>query len=111
MSPAPTHSDVNLLGKSLEELRALAEAMGEPAYRGGQIYRALYAEKKFDWPAMTNLPAGMRGRLESETVISLPRILRTHRSADGTVRYVLALGSQDGAPMVNAATVETVFMP
>jgi 23S rRNA (adenine2503-C2)-methyltransferase len=107
------HSTVNLLGKSLEELRALAEAMREPAYRGGQIYHALYAEKKFNLAAMTSLPAAMRARLESDTMISLPRILRTHRSEDGTVRYVLALGSPDSAPLVpvvNAATVETVFM-
>jgi len=112
MSSISTHSGaVNLLGKSLEELRALAERMGEPAYRGGQIYHALYAEKKFDWAAMTNLPASMRAHLAAETVISLPRIVRTHRSADGTVRYVLALGSQNGGPVLNAATVETVFMP
>jgi len=113
MASVSADSTANLLGKSLEELRALAERMGEPAYRGGQIYHALYAEKKFEWAAMTNLPAGMRARLATETAISLPRILRTHRSEDGTVRYVLALGSPDSAAVVrvaNAATVETVFM-
>ena len=57
---------------------------------------------------MSNLPAGMRARLAAETAISLPRISRTHRSEDGTVRYVLTLGSPDAAGL---ATVETVFMP
>ncbi len=35
----------NLLGKSPEELRAFLQEMGEPAYRGAQIYHALYAER------------------------------------------------------------------
>ena len=39
---------MELLGKSKEELRAMCVAMGEPAYRGGQIYHALYAERKLD---------------------------------------------------------------
>jgi 23S rRNA (adenine2503-C2)-methyltransferase len=63
---------------------------------------------------MTNLPAALRERLEREAVIELPRILRTYRSDDGTVRYVLTLSATDveGAhASVKAATVETVFMP
>ncbi len=38
---------LQLLGKSVEELRALAASWGEPAYRGDQIYHALYAERRF----------------------------------------------------------------
>ena len=37
---------MNLLGKTKEELRELCVALGEPAYRGEQIYRALYAGTK-----------------------------------------------------------------
>ena len=48
---------VNLLGKSAEELRAFLQSLGEPAYRGAQIYHALYAERRFEFAAMTNLPA------------------------------------------------------
>ena len=51
---------MELLGKSKDELRAMCVAMGEPAYRGGQIYHALYAERKFDLASMTNLPAALR---------------------------------------------------
>jgi len=95
----------NLLGKSKEELRSLLESLGEPGYRGGQIYHALYAERRFDFGAMTNLPAALRERLAREVCIELPRIARSHRSLDGTVRYVLALGD------AKAANIETVFMP
>jgi 23S rRNA (adenine2503-C2)-methyltransferase len=95
----------NLLGKSREELRALLESLGEPGYRGAQIYHALYAERRFDFGAMTNLPAALRELLSREAAIVLPQIARRHRALDGTVRYVLAIGEG------HAANIETVFMP
>ncbi len=102
----------NLLGKSPEELRAFLQGMGEPAYRGAQIYHALYAEPRADFAAMTNLPLALRDRLAREATIELPKILRTYRSDDGTVRYVLALGeAENGNRNTKSATIETVFMP
>ena len=47
----------------MDELRALLQSLGEPAYRGAQIYHALYAERRFDLAAMTNLSAALRERL------------------------------------------------
>jgi 23S rRNA (adenine2503-C2)-methyltransferase len=101
----------NLLGKSPEELRAFLESLGEPAYRGAQIYHALYAERRFDFASMTNLPAKLRDRLAREAAIELPRIVRKYCSDDGTIRYVLGLepATEDRPPP--AATIETVFMP
>ncbi len=107
------HFAVNLLGKSVEELRQFAESLGEPGYRGAQIYHALYAERRFDISAITNLPAALRQRLASEAAVLLPRIVRRHSSSDGTTRYVLALAapaSSSGAA-AKPATIETVFMP
>jgi 23S rRNA (adenine2503-C2)-methyltransferase len=109
-------SRANLLGLSVAELRAFLESLGECGYRGAQIYHALYAERKFDLAAMTNLPAALREKLAREAVIALPRIVRRHRSADGTVRYVLALDAQTAADGENGrgpkqANIETVFMP
>jgi 23S rRNA (adenine2503-C2)-methyltransferase len=108
-------SVVNLLGKSVAELRALLQTLGEPAYRGTQIYHALYAERRFAIAAMTNLPAALRERLASEASIALPRIVRRYRSSDGTVRYVLALDASEShggeSRPAKPATIETVFMP
>lgn len=101
----------NLLGKSSVELRAYAESLGEPAYRGAQIYHALYAELRFELGAMTNLPASLRERLGREAAIEMPQILRRYHSADGTVRYVLALGEEKSGAAAKPATIETVFMP
>src|SRR3984957_10858217 len=105
---------VNLLGKSPDELRDFLQKMGEPAYRGAQIYHALHAERRFDFAEMTNLPSALRERIAREASIELPRIVRTYHSGDGTVRYVLALGAADpenANQTVKPATVETVFMP
>jgi 23S rRNA (adenine2503-C2)-methyltransferase len=105
MPREPSSARVNLLGKSPEELREFLASVGEAPYRGAQIYHALYAERRSEFAAMTNLPAALRERLSREASIALPQIVRRHLSTDGTVRYVLALG--EGKP----ATVETVFMP
>jgi 23S rRNA (adenine2503-C2)-methyltransferase len=113
--PLENTKPVNLLGRSAVELRDFLESLGEPGYRGAQIYHAIYAERKFDFAAMTNLPAALRDKLAREATIALPRIVRRHFSSDGTVRYVLALDanaqSEGGGRALQAATVETVFMP
>jgi 23S rRNA (adenine2503-C2)-methyltransferase len=110
-----TRHPVNLLGQSVEELRAFMQSLGEPAYRGGQIYRAQYAERRFDVAKMSNLPLALRERLAREASIALPQIVRRYRSGDGTVRYVLALpaatGAGDEVKAAKPATVEAVFMP
>src|SRR6202789_3052942 len=118
MSANNTPVPVNLLGQSAQELRAFLQSLGEPGYRGAQIYRALYAERRFDLATITNLPAALRQRLASKAAVALPRIVRRHSSSDGTIRYVLALDSASGTrveppPKLAAkpATIETVFMP
>jgi 23S rRNA (adenine2503-C2)-methyltransferase len=114
MSLQASHHEMNLLGKSTDELRSFLQSFGEPAYRGAQIYHALYAERRFDLAAMTNLPARLRERLARDTSIALPQIVRRYRSADGTMRYVLSLvtvKASDENAALRPATVETVFMP
>jgi 23S rRNA (adenine2503-C2)-methyltransferase len=98
---------VELLGKSAEEMRAFFASLGEPAYRGAQVYRALYVERRFDFAAMTNVPAALRERLAQEARITLPRIVRRFRSVDGSIRYLLSIGGENEKP----AQIEAVFMP
>jgi 23S rRNA (adenine2503-C2)-methyltransferase len=114
MSPQDTVSPFDLLGKSPEELRSFLQSLGEPAYRGGQIYHAIYAERRFDLAAMSNLPAALRKRLERESIIALPKVRRRYESSDGAVRYVLELADNKDAGTLRSgksATIETVFMP
>src|SRR5580704_12328015 len=103
----------DLLGRSREELRALLTEIGEPAYRGAQLYHALYVERRFAFSAMSNLPAALQERLAREFHISIPEIAQRFRSNDGSVRYLLNLADPIGAEEArrSAARVEAVFMP
>jgi 23S rRNA (adenine2503-C2)-methyltransferase len=111
---------MELLGKSQDELRALCAEMGEPAYRGDQVYRALYAERTFDLARVTNLPASFRDKLAAETTVTLPTVRQRYQSSDGSVRYLLGLGEKRAFDTEDAekkkkikgtASVEAVFMP
>jgi 23S rRNA (adenine2503-C2)-methyltransferase len=103
-----------LLGKSAAELRALMPAFGESAFRGTQLYQNIYSARRFDFAAMTDLPAGLRERLTACARISLPQPVRRYVSTDGSVRYLLSLPGKPGEQSKAAdrpARVETVFMP
>jgi 23S rRNA (adenine2503-C2)-methyltransferase len=101
---------MELLGKSKQELREYCVALGEPAFRGAQIYHALYAERKFDVAQITNLPAALRERLEKEARVTLPEVKQRFASADGSVRYLYSLPKGEGKENTSAS-VEAVFMP
>ncbi len=93
----------NLLGLSRQELEDLAEAHAQPRYRGRQLYHAVYARRKRDLAALTNLDRQFRALLAAEYEFAYPEIQRAFESRDGTVRYLLAL--DDGK------SIETVYMP
>jgi 23S rRNA (adenine2503-C2)-methyltransferase len=102
----------DLLGQSRDELRALMEEIGEPAYRGAQLYHALYAERRLDFALMSNLPVALRQRLANDFSIGTPKILQRFHSNDGSVRYLLRLNEAADAQRASApARVEAVFMP
>jgi len=87
---------IELLGKSREQLRDFCQSLGEPAYRGGQIYHALYAERKSDVRQMTNLPAALRRRIAAEARITLPSVKQKYTSQDGSIRYLFVLPDGSG---------------
>lgn len=89
------------------------QSLGQPPYRGKQLYHALYAERRFEFAAMSNLPAALRERLTQECSLALPEVLRRYSSADSAIRYVLSLpnGEIEGGAAARPATIETVFMP
>jgi 23S rRNA (adenine2503-C2)-methyltransferase len=100
---------VELLGKSAEELREYVASLGERPFRAAQLYHALYAERRFEFAAMTNLPAALRERLASVEGgrITPPRIVRRFPSVDGSIRYLFSIGDESEKP----AQIEAVFMP
>src|ERR1019366_6795613 len=93
----------NLLGLGLTELEDLAVSHGQPRYRGGQLYRGIYARRVLDLSAFTDLSREFRAVLCSRHQITYPEIAREFASRDGAVRYLFRL--DDGN------SLETVYMP
>jgi 23S rRNA (adenine2503-C2)-methyltransferase len=101
MQGPPSNS---LLGLDLAELTNLALGSGQPAYRGQQLFDAVYRQKIERVDQVSTLPLEYRARLAEEGWrIGLPALSRKFASSDGTVRYLVELA--DGE------TVETVWMP
>jgi 23S rRNA (adenine2503-C2)-methyltransferase len=97
-------SSNSLLGLGLQELTNLALGSGQPAYRGQQLFDAIYRQKIEGLDQISTLPLEYRARLAEEGWrVGLPAIARKFVSSDGTVRYLVELA--DGE------TVETVWMP
>ena len=88
----------------MQELTNLALGSGQPAYRGQQLFDAIYRQKIDQLDQVSTLPLEYRVWLtEQGWRVGLPKIDRKFSSSDGTVRYLMELA--DGQ------TVETVWMP
>lgn len=92
-----------LTGFSQAELVSFVETMGEPAYRGRQIFAALQHRRLRSFDEMTDLPKDFRARLSEMARASTLTIESRYISEDGTRRYLMK--THDGFP------VETVFIP
>ncbi|MBI4460541.1 MAG: 23S rRNA (adenine(2503)-C(2))-methyltransferase RlmN, partial [Acidobacteria bacterium] len=73
-----------LIGLSALELKDLLVSWGEPAYRGRQLYRALYGQRQWDFRQLTPFPLALRERLEGECQATLPQVEHKFQSQDGT---------------------------
>ena len=91
-----------LLGLTADELAGLMVDWGEKPYHGRQLYGALYRRRQLDPGSMTELSKSLRRKLES-CVISLPRLQRRQRAADGTEKYLLEL--------TDGENIECVLIP
>ena len=100
----PELKPTSLLGLDLQELTALVENAGQPAYRARQLFEAIYAQRAESPQAVSTLPQDFRRSLEQQGFsVGLPTIEKKFQSSDGTVRYLMLFG--DGE------SVETVWMP
>src|SRR5438067_2528039 len=101
MSPAKQSA---LLGLNLQELTSLVEESGQPAYRGRQLFEAIYGQRVQSAGQVSTLPQQFRSSLVERGIeIGAPKVEKKFVSGDGTVRYLI--GFADGQ------SVETVWMP
>lgn len=92
----------DLKSMSLPEMTEALKSLGEPAFRGAQVFVWLHrGVVSFD--EMTNLPKSLREKLKAEFHITVPQVARKQVSQqDGTVKYLWEL--EDGN------CIETVLM-
>lgn len=93
----------NLAGMNRAELRGLMATLGQPSFRGDQLYEGLYLHRWTSWEAFTHLPRALRSRLEAEAVLQWPELADSVSSSDGSTKHAFRFA--DGRQ------AEGVFMP
>ena len=93
---------MNIKAMTLPELTEAVKALGQPAFRGKQIYSWLHQGVR-GYEEMTNIPKALRERLAEQYPFTPPQVVRKQESKqDGTIKYLWKLS--DGN------CVETVLM-
>ena len=93
---------MNIKSMTLPELTAALKELGQPAFRGKQVYTWLHKGVR-SYEEMTNLPKALRDTLAEKYPIHAPEVVRKQESQkDGTIKYLWKLS--DGN------CVETVLM-
>jgi 23S rRNA (adenine2503-C2)-methyltransferase len=96
-------SQLQLLGLTQSELVTYIDSLGEPSYRGRQLFGDLHRRRIRSFEGMTDLPKDLRKQLAGNTTASNLSIESKYFSTDGTRRYLMK--TSDNRP------VETVFIP
>ena len=93
---------IDIKSLNLQEMTQLLRDMGEPSFRGKQVYTWLH-KGVTSFEEMSNLSKPLRAKLQEQCYITVPTVARKQCSAqDGTVKYLWRLG--DGN------CIETVLM-
>ncbi len=80
-----------LKSMTLQELTAALRAMGEPAFRGKQVFTWLHKGIQ-SYEEMGNVPKSLREKLAQTDPLAAPRVARKQVSRlDGTVKYLWEL--------------------
>ncbi len=75
-----------------DELKEFVLGLGEPAFRGAQLFSWLHEKQVRDFSEMTNLSLKLRERLKEEAFLTTLSPVRRQEAEDGTVKYLLRAG-------------------
>ncbi|HIU31838.1 MAG TPA: 23S rRNA (adenine(2503)-C(2))-methyltransferase RlmN [Candidatus Caccousia avistercoris] len=82
----------DIKSKTKEELQEWLKEWGQPAYRGGQVFRWLHQVGVESFEEMTDLPRELRQGLAERCYIASAQVSRRQVSRlDGTVKYLFRL--------------------
>ncbi len=92
MTAEMTDQKTDIRSLSRDELTDEMTRLGQPAYRGGQIFQWLHGKLASSFDEMSNLPLSLRERLKQEYELRPLRAAEVKVSAlDGTRKYLFAL--------------------
>jgi 23S rRNA (adenine2503-C2)-methyltransferase len=72
-----------------DELRGFVISLGQPSYRGDQIFSWIHKRLVCSFDDMTNLPLALRQRLKETSYITCLDVRSTNEGKKGTVKYLL----------------------
>ena len=98
-----TDSRADLVGLLPTEIETLMAELGQPRYRGRQVFHWVHARRAAGVELMSNLSRTLRAALSSRARVSRPGLAQLQRSQDGTRKYLLRLA--DGEE------IESVLIP
>ena len=91
-----------LLGKTLEELQAIAQEIGLPRFAGKQLAEWLYVRRTVSIDEMTNISLKGREALKANYSVGRHKAVAEAVSEDGTKKYLFKVGEQ---------YIESVYIP
>jgi len=91
-----------LLDFTKKELQKFMKEIGEPSYRGSQIFRWIYKKGVSDFELMTDLSKELRLKLREIFTLTPFSIRRVYTAKDGTLKFLYELPQGD--------EIETVVM-
>lgn len=93
----------NLLNLTFLELQAEIIALQEKPFRAKQIWHFIYSKGAITFSEMSSLSKELQERLALHYTIERPKIVTQEKSADNTIKYLLAL--------TDGKEVEVVYIP
>ena len=98
-----TENRTDLTGLTCGETEDLAVGLGQPRYRGRQIFQWVQARRAKRLDAMTNLSRALRAELAARVLVSRPGLSTLQRATDGTRKLLLQLADGEA--------IESVLIP
>ena len=84
---------IDLKTMGLADLEAFAETIGQPSYRGQQLFNWIYGKGVTDFGAMTNLSKELRRALDENAIISRIDTKQLQEASDRTIKGLFTLPS------------------